>query len=585
MKKIGLLLLAVCVCLIADAQTTIDIFSTGPLGSFTTGASSNTTRTDNNIVAQAFVRRGYAVFDLSAIPASAVVTSVELRFNVATVSGGGGTGWVTRGHLGDLSTITAAGTLYTTMGLAPQVYSSTYGTTTGNKTLPTDPLAVTFVDTNIGRTVSMIWSTGTGRIYTITGETGAATTSGVHAPFLRVTYNCPDITSITASAPATPVCPNTTFSLTGAATGTIASYQWTGPLGFTSTLLNPTITGGLPSSGNYTLSVTDASGCRAAATTLVTVYPAPLTTISPVTLLAFCDGDSATLDVPGPAGSTYQWYDGTTPIVGATNQIYKTGVSGNYKVEVTDANGCTGITPVATPTVLLSTPPVSPAGPVLLCSGDNGLLTVNTNGVTSGITYQWQRDGVDIPGSVSSSHFVSVSGTYRCIVSVASASCSSPSTATVVDVNDYPTPVVAYSGSLLSTSSVFAQYQWFLNTVSIAGATNATYAPTTNGNYRVRVTDANGCTSFSAGYPVNTVGINDINSVAVRLYPNPVTATLQIAYATPVRVVVSTVDGRIVADEHSVNNVNMASYSAGIYVVTVYSPNGDRLLLQKVVKQ
>jgi hypothetical protein len=167
MKKIGLLLFTVCVCLLADAQTTIDIFSTGPLGSFTTGNSSNTTRTDNNIVAQAFVRRGYAVFDLNAIPASAVVTSVELRFNVATTTGGGGTGWVTRGYLGDLSTITAAGTLYTTMGLAPQVYSSTYGTTTGNRTLPTDPLAVTFVDTNIGRTVSMIWSTGTGRTYTI----------------------------------------------------------------------------------------------------------------------------------------------------------------------------------------------------------------------------------------------------------------------------------------------------------------------------------------------------------------------------------------------------------------------------------
>lgn len=585
MKKIGLLLLTVCVCLLADAQTTIDIFSTGPLGSFTTGTTSNTARTDNNMVVQAFMRRGYAVFDLNAIPASAVVTSVELRFNVATVTGGGGTGWVTRGYLGDLSTITTAGTLYTTTGLAPQVYSSTYGTTTGNKILPSDPLAVEFVDTNIGRTVSMIWSTGTGRVYTITGETGAATTSGVHAPFLRVTYNCPDITSITATAPATPVCPGTTFSLTGAATGTIASYQWTGPLGFSSTMLNPTVTGGLPSSGNYTLSVTDATGCRASASTLVTVYPSPLTTISPVTLLAFCDGDSATLDAPGPAGSTFQWYDGTTAIAGATNQVYKTGVTGNYKVEVTDANGCTGITPVATPTVLLSTPPVLPAGPVLLCSGDNGILSVNTNGVTAGITYQWQRDGVDIPGSVSNTHFVSVSGTYRCVVTVASSACSSPSSATVVDVNDYPTPIVAYSGSLLSTSNVFAQYQWFINTVSIAGATNATYAPTTNGNYRVRVTDANGCTSFSSGYPVNTVGINDVNSVAIKLYPNPITETLLIEHATPVRVVVSTVDGRVVVDERNVNSVNMAGNAAGVYMVTVYAQSGDRLLVQKVVKQ
>lgn len=585
MRNIGLLLLTVCLSLVAEAQTTMDIYSIGPLGSFTTGTTSNTARTDNNMIAQAFNRRGYAVFDLSSIPSSAVVTSVSLHFNVSAITPGGGTGWVTRGYLGDLSTITVPGTLYTTTGLAPQIYSSTYGTTTGNRILPSDPLAVEFIDTNIGRTVSMIWSTGTTRTYTMTGETGARTTSGVHAPFIRVTYNCPDITSITATPPAAPVCPGVTFSLSGAATGTIASYQWTGPLGFSSTMLNPTVAGGLPSSGNYTLTVTDAAGCYASATTLVTVYPSPATTISPVTLLAFCDPDSAILDVPGPAGSTFQWYDGTTMVAGATNQTYKTGVSGNYKVEVTDINGCVGTTPVATPTFLLNTPPVTPAGPLLLCAGDDGMLSVSTNGVTAGLTYQWQRDEVNIPGSVSNSYLVSVTGSYRCVVSIPSSGCSSASVATEVLVNDYPTPMIAYSGSLLSTSNIFSQYQWFLNTVAIAGATNATYAPTTNGSYRVRVTDANGCTSFSGGYPVNTVGIDNVNVAAVRLYPNPVTETLQIETAVPVRAVVCGIDGRVVADVNEVTSVNMAGMPAGVYLVSVYTLSGDRILVQKVVKQ
>jgi hypothetical protein len=145
--------------------------------------------------------------------------------------------------------------------------------------------------------------------------------------------------------------------------------------------------------------------------------------------------------------------------------------------------------------------------------------------------------------------------------------------------------VVAYSGSVLSTSNVFAQYQWFINTVAIAGATNATYAPATNGNYRVRVTDANGCTSFSSGYPVNTVGINDINTVAIKLYPNPVTEILLIEYATPVRVVVCSADGRVVTDKNNVTSVDMSGNIAGIYMVTVYSSDGERLLVQKVVKQ
>jgi alpha-tubulin suppressor-like RCC1 family protein len=46
------------------------------------------------------------------------------------------------------------------------------------------------------------------------------------------------------------------------------------------------------------------------------------------------------------AGASYQWYFNGNPIPGATNQTYVANESGDYEVEVTFANGCTGVSPV-----------------------------------------------------------------------------------------------------------------------------------------------------------------------------------------------------------------------------------------------
>ncbi len=587
MKKIGSLLIAACLCLTALAQNSVDIYATGALGSFTTGKSSNTVRTDNNLVVQSFVTRGYAVFDLASLPATAVITSVELHYNVAVLTMGTGSGHQTRGYVGDLSTITVAGTLYTAMGAAPIIYPSTggYGTL-GNHNLPTDPLAVNFVQTNIGGKVSIVFATVGPATYTITGETGAATPTGTHAPYIRVNYTCPDITSITATPPSPNPCPNIAFSLTGSATGSIAGYSWTGPAGFSSTMASPTISAGLATSNTYSLTVTDINGCTAKATAAVIVFPAPNTTISPVTLTAFCAGDNATLDAPGAVGGTVQWYDNGVAIPGATDQTYVASATGNFKVEITDGNGCVGMTATAVPVVMLDNPAVSPAGPVLLCQGDNGTIMVNTNGVTTGLAFQWQKDGVNIPGSVSNAHIATTSGVYKCLVSVTTSTCTTTSQEVTVDVNDYPLPVVAMTGTKLSTSNVYGAYQWFLNTIAIPGATNYTVTPTTTGSYRVRVTDINGCTAFSNGFPVNAVSaVGGMAANGIRLYPNPVTSIMRIESPEPVQVILSSIEGKVLGTSNYGSELDIANLPAGLYLVSVYNRQGERIMVEKVTKQ
>src|SRR5437773_83626 len=108
MRKLYLLLLTLCsMNLASSGQTTVWIYATGAAGTFKTGNSTNTTRTDNNIVTTAATQRGYAVFDLSTIPAGATISSCIVGFNVSAFGGGGApSGWNTYGWPGDLSTVT-----------------------------------------------------------------------------------------------------------------------------------------------------------------------------------------------------------------------------------------------------------------------------------------------------------------------------------------------------------------------------------------------------------------------------------------------------------------------------------------------
>lgn len=101
----------------------------------------------------------------------------------------------------------------------------------------------------------------------------------------NVTYTLNNCTSPTATSTVTvnplpvsvlgsnsPICEGTTLNLTSSALPG-ATYNWTGPNGFSSNLQNPSIsTASLAGSGNYTLTVTT-NNCSSAFTTSVLVHP------------------------------------------------------------------------------------------------------------------------------------------------------------------------------------------------------------------------------------------------------------------------------------------------------------------------
>jgi hypothetical protein len=158
--------------------------------------------------------------------------------------------------------------------------------------------------------------------------------------------------TITASS-ATTFCQGASVVLT-ANTGAGLSYQWR---------LNGTnISGATTSSytanasGSYTVVVTNASACSSTSTaTVVTVNALPTATITPATATTFCQGGSVVLNANTGAGLTYQWFNNTVAIGGATSSSYTANASGSYTVVVTNNSNCSatssGINVTAVPNV------------------------------------------------------------------------------------------------------------------------------------------------------------------------------------------------------------------------------------------
>jgi alpha-tubulin suppressor-like RCC1 family protein len=222
----------------------------------------------------------------------------------------------------------------------------------------------------------------------------------------------------------------------------------------------------------------------------VTIQMAPLSqTVS--------DGESATLVVEATNETplTYQWVRDGVPIPGATDAVYVTPVLAaadptvEYAVVVSDDKG--------TIKVVTATVTVQPVAPTLVsqlqsptsATGQPTTFTVTAQG-TQPLSYQWQRDGVDIPGANAPS-FTPAPGdagsTWNVVVG---------NTAGAVTSDDFTLPAtgggpvvlgmlqvgVAVPGQTLVISTTLAgdppfAHQWLRNGVAIAGATGIGDSP------------------------------------------------------------------------------------------------------------
>ncbi|MES2592166.1 MAG: hypothetical protein V4608_09795 [Bacteroidota bacterium] len=203
----------------------------------------------------------------------------------------------------------------------------------------TGPNGFTSAQQNPSITAITLAGAGT---YTLT----ASNSCGSSAP-VTVTLAVTALPStVTASASPNPICPGTTLTLTGSATGA-TTWAWTGPNGFTSSSQSPTISNTTSAeAGAYTLTASNACGSAAPVSTSSVVVSSTLA--APV---AGANTPSATQivwnwnTVSGAAG--YQWSTSSTyPGVGvnvlATPTYTQTGLTCNtaYTLYVWAYNSC-----------------------------------------------------------------------------------------------------------------------------------------------------------------------------------------------------------------------------------------------------
>lgn len=100
-------------------------------------------------------------------------------------------------------------------------------------------------------------------------------------------------------------------------------------------------------------------------------------------------------------------------------------------------------------------------------------------------------------------------------------------------VFDDPTaPVISNNNGVLAVSEQTGMsYQWLLGGTEIEGATSASFTPLVNGDYSVRLTNANGCATVSAVLSVLVTSIEGPEAaVEVLLYPNPASDYIELEF-------------------------------------------------------
>ncbi len=156
-------------------------------------------------------------------------------------------------------------------------------------------------------------------------------------------------------------------------------------------------------------------------------------------------------------------------------------------------------------------------------------------------------------------------------------------------LNPLPTPTITASGSTLSTGA-FSSYQWLLDDAEIDGATSQMYTATENGNYKVVVTDGNGCSDMSAVFAFTATGIwNAVHANGISVHPNPVDHELNIALTsnTTYEISLSNLQGQEVLYQEEVmgsTTVDVQALPSGIYLLKIWE-NETLRSVQKIVKK
>ena len=256
--------------------------------------------------------------------------------------------------------------------------------------------------------------------YTLTSVKANCNTGTVGGQAVLTVNQCSNLPTVGISSGGKfLVCAGITLTLSSSVSGGSGgySYQWKKEgtaIGGNNTNLD------VSDAGQYMLTATDSKGCAGNSGMISVTKSSPTATITGQN--SFCIGTNTTLTatVQNTTGTLqYQWkQDGKN--VGDGKNIWAVSQSGNYSIEITDANGCKATSAATTVTEkgsdLVSI--VKPDGPITVYAPNTAALSATLGYEKDArFKYQWRKDGKDIAGATHYVHYAATSGSYAATIS------------------------------------------------------------------------------------------------------------------------------------------------------------------------
>lgn len=250
--------------------------------------------------------------------------------------------------------------------------------------------------------------------------------------------------------------------------------------------------------GIYSVTVTDAAGCTAAASINITLIPFPDFTLSGTTNVCA----SGVIGLVATGGNQYQWsgpngYSGTSASITRTNAT--PAMSGIYTVTITNNTCVVVLSKVVTVNAL---PLATVSGANSVCAGG----TINLSVLAGAVAYNWNGPGgftgntaaisrTNATSLMSGNYTVTVTSAGGCTASgVRTVNVSAPTAAAITGATSY----CANGTVSLTATTTGVHYQWSgPGGFSFTGAT-MTRTPAVAGTYTVTVTNAAGCISTAS---------------------------------------------------------------------------------------
>ncbi|MBS1685753.1 MAG: M4 family metallopeptidase [Bacteroidetes bacterium] len=323
----------------------------------------------------------------------------------------------------------------------------------------------------------------------ITTQNRSNLTAGTYTVTVTDAHSCTTTRSATVTQPAAiSVQTSSTQASCGQSNGTATanasggtgtlSYHWASGAN-TATVSNL-------SSGNYTVTVTDANLCTTTQGVNVS-SPAAFSLSHTVGSVSCNGGNNGTATISPsitPGGYTYAWPGGLT---GASQTTLTAGL---YVVNVTDGNGCSRVDSITITEPAAITDVLSGTAP--LCYGSaNGSISLQAQGGTGALNYQWSPNISSLTGLAAGTYDLTITDANNCAKTDA-VTLTAPA---AITAQNQVTNILCRGAGSTGAATVTAtggtgtlSYQWSNNT---AGSSISNVPA---GIYIATISDANGCT-------------------------------------------------------------------------------------------